>query len=81
MVTWFAGLFYIVRLFIYDVEAKDKPEPERRILSEQFRSTASTNDCSNSTRSYGGGCGSSPSPSRSTYSDGCGGGGYSRSSC
>ena len=37
VVTWFAGLFYIVRLFIYDVEAKDKPEPERRILSEQFR--------------------------------------------
>lgn len=37
VVTWFAGLFYIVRLFIYDVEAKDKPEPERTILSEQFR--------------------------------------------
>ncbi|HRG57913.1 MAG TPA: CopD family protein [Bacteroidia bacterium] len=37
VVTWFAGLFYIVRLFIYDVETKDKPENERNILSAQFR--------------------------------------------
>jgi len=37
VVTWFAGLFYIVRLFIYDIEAKDKPEFERAILSNQFR--------------------------------------------
>ncbi len=37
VVTWFAGLFYIVRLFIYDVEAKDKPEIERTILTAQFR--------------------------------------------
>jgi putative membrane protein len=31
-----AGLFYSVRLFIYHTEAQDKPEPDRRILSEQF---------------------------------------------
>jgi putative membrane protein len=31
-----AGLFYIVRLFIYHTEAQDKPEPDRKILSEQF---------------------------------------------
>lgn len=37
VVTWFAGLFYIVRLFIYDVEANDKPEIERTILTDQFR--------------------------------------------
>ncbi len=37
VVTWFAGLFYIVRLFIYDVEAKQKEEIERNILQHQFR--------------------------------------------
>ncbi len=37
MVTWFAGLFYIVRLFIYHREALDKSEPDRRILTEQFK--------------------------------------------
>lgn len=26
MITWFAGLFYIFRLFVYHVEQKDKPE-------------------------------------------------------
>jgi protoporphyrinogen IX oxidase len=36
VVTWFAGLFYVVRLFIYNREAHDKPEPERRILQQQF---------------------------------------------
>ncbi|NDK55847.1 CopD family protein [Pontibacter fetidus] len=37
VVTWFAGLFYIVRLFIYFAEAAEKPEPERSILLEQFK--------------------------------------------
>ena len=37
VVTWFAGLFYIVRLFIYHVEAADKPSPEREILEAQFK--------------------------------------------
>ena len=36
VVCWMAGLFYIVRLFIYHREAQDKPEPARSILSEQF---------------------------------------------
>jgi len=36
IVCWFAGLFYIVRLFIYHTEAQDKPEPEKSILSKQF---------------------------------------------
>jgi len=31
-----AGLFYMVRLFIYHTEAQEKPEPARTILSEQF---------------------------------------------
>ncbi len=36
VVCWMAGLFYIVRLFIYHTEAQDKPEPDRKILSDQF---------------------------------------------
>ncbi|HEY0058221.1 MAG TPA: CopD family protein, partial [Flavisolibacter sp.] len=36
IVTWFAGLFYIVRLFIYNTEAQDKREEERTILQQQF---------------------------------------------
>ena len=36
VVTWFAGLFYIVRLFIYHTEALEKPEPEKTILSDQL---------------------------------------------
>ncbi len=36
VVTWFAGLFYIVRLFIYHTEALAKNEPERSILSDQL---------------------------------------------
>ncbi len=36
VVTWFAGLFYIVRLFIYHTEALQKSEPEKSILSDQL---------------------------------------------
>jgi putative membrane protein len=36
VVCWMAGLFYMVRLFIYHTEAQEKPEPEKRILSAQF---------------------------------------------
>ncbi|MEY4602972.1 MAG: hypothetical protein RIT43_264 [Bacteroidota bacterium] len=36
VVSWFAGLFYMVRLFIYHTEAQVRTESERRILSEQF---------------------------------------------
>src|ERR1035437_7252535 len=36
VVCWFAGLFYLVRLFIYQVEAFDEPEPKRSILTAQY---------------------------------------------
>ncbi len=36
LVCWFAGLFYIGRLYVYNVEANDKPELERKILKAQF---------------------------------------------
>jgi len=36
VVTWFSGLFYIVRLFVYSAEASIKAEPERTILLKQF---------------------------------------------
>jgi putative membrane protein len=36
VVTWFSGLFYIVRLFVYAAEANEKQEPERSILLKQF---------------------------------------------
>jgi putative membrane protein len=35
--TWFAGLFYIVRLFIYHAEARGKEEPARSILEKQYK--------------------------------------------
>ncbi|MEX1002492.1 MAG: CopD family protein [Crocinitomicaceae bacterium] len=37
IVTWFAGLFYIVRLFVYQAEAQKKPLNERAILEPQYR--------------------------------------------
>lgn len=37
VMTWFAGLFYIVRLFVYQIEANDKPSPEKEILQKQFK--------------------------------------------
>lgn len=36
VVTWFSGLFYLVRLFIYNTEANDKPELEKKALQDQF---------------------------------------------
>jgi protoporphyrinogen IX oxidase len=36
IVTWFAGMFYIVRLFIYNTEAGEKDELEKSILRRQF---------------------------------------------
>ncbi|MCC9041953.1 CopD family protein [Myroides sp. M-43] len=36
IVCWFAGLFYIVRLFVYYAETKDMPEPKAQILKEQY---------------------------------------------
>ncbi|GAB4133854.1 MAG: CopD family protein [Bacteroidia bacterium] len=37
LVSWFAALFYFPRLLIYHREAQDKQEPEKSILSEQFK--------------------------------------------
>jgi putative membrane protein len=37
IVTWFAGLFYIVRLFMYHVEAEKKDEPAKEILQNQYK--------------------------------------------
>lgn len=37
VVTWFAGLFYIVRLFVYHAEALQKPQPEKDILVKQYQ--------------------------------------------
>jgi protoporphyrinogen IX oxidase len=36
VVVWFAGLFYLVRLFIYHVEANEEPEPAQSILKKQY---------------------------------------------
>ena len=36
VVTWFSGLFYIVRLFIYNAEAEEKTEAEKAALRPQF---------------------------------------------
>lgn len=36
IVTWFSGLFYIVRLFIYNAEADDKPKADKKVLRAQF---------------------------------------------
>jgi len=37
MVSWFAGLFYIVRLFIYHKESFHKEQVEGEILRRQFK--------------------------------------------
>jgi putative membrane protein len=37
VITWFAGLFYTPRLFIYFIDASKKNEPERKILMSQFK--------------------------------------------
>lgn len=37
VITWFAGLFYVVRLFIYQTETQEKPEPERGILTTEYK--------------------------------------------
>ena len=37
VISWFAGLFYIVRLFIYHVEAQAKSPEAKEVLNEQFQ--------------------------------------------
>src|SRR5690554_6879691 len=41
IITWFAGLFYIVRLFVYQIEAFHKPSPEKEIIGNQLKIMAS----------------------------------------
>lgn len=36
VVTWFAGLFYMVRLLIYHTESNNKQEPDRSILIKEY---------------------------------------------
>ncbi|BAP17941.1 protoporphyrinogen oxidase HemJ [cyanobacterium endosymbiont of Epithemia turgida] len=36
IVVWFAGLFYLVRLFVYHVEASQETEPAQTILKTQY---------------------------------------------
>ena len=36
IVTWFAGLFYMPRFFIYNTEAGERTEVEKNILRAQF---------------------------------------------
>lgn len=36
VITWFSGMFYIVRLFIYNTEAGEKEGIEKEILQKQF---------------------------------------------
>ena len=37
VVTWFAGLFYMPRLFVYFAEAESKNSIEKKILQDQFK--------------------------------------------
>jgi putative membrane protein len=36
MVAWFCGLLYLVRLYVYHVEAESKPELERKAIQDQL---------------------------------------------
>ena len=36
VVVWFAGLFYLVRLFIYHVEVEEQPEAVRQAFRDQY---------------------------------------------
>lgn len=35
-VAWFAGLFYLPRLFVYHIEAEERQEPIRTALQEEY---------------------------------------------
>jgi putative membrane protein len=36
VITWFAGLFYIVRLFVYQISCP-KPSPEKRFYKRSIK--------------------------------------------
>lgn len=42
VISWMAGLFYILSLFIYHTEANEKQEPEKSILLAQFTKMEAT---------------------------------------
>ncbi|WP_316735946.1 CopD family protein [Pedobacter aquatilis] len=42
VISWMAGLFYILSLFIYHTEANEKPDPEKSILIKQFTKMEAT---------------------------------------
>jgi len=35
-VAWFGGLFMLVRIFVYHIEAMEKPQPDRDILAKEY---------------------------------------------
>ena len=37
VITWFAGLFYVPRLFVNQIEVFHKPSPEKEILGEHLK--------------------------------------------
>ena len=37
IVAWFAGMFYLPRLFVYHAEAYEQSEPARTILKSQYQ--------------------------------------------
>ena len=37
VVTWFAGMFYMPRFFIYNTEAAEKSDIEKNVLRDQFQ--------------------------------------------
>ncbi|MFA6236710.1 MAG: CopD family protein [Bacteriovorax sp.] len=37
VVTWFAGLFYMPRLFVYFAEAESRSPSEKKVLQDQFK--------------------------------------------
>ncbi|NJR71022.1 MAG: protoporphyrinogen oxidase HemJ [Synechococcales cyanobacterium CRU_2_2] len=37
IVSWFAGMFYLPRLFVYHAEASEQPEPAQSILKNQYQ--------------------------------------------
>lgn len=41
VVTWFAGLFYLPRIFVYLIEAAEKPDPEKTIIRSQLKMMSS----------------------------------------
>jgi len=37
VVAWFAGMFYLPRLFVYHAEANEQPEAVRTVLQQQYQ--------------------------------------------